>query len=179
MQIRSCTALQSAELQPDKDFPVGLFEVPSDPPSADPITVALIAVATIEDRVVVVVPFAAWHRTVLRRVLPPGALLKPLPPHCKIDRTAEEGENPLFETAKVCGLEFWRIQQRAQSSLTQRTRRSLILHSPPLTLRCSLVWIAWRQPCNSILLLFPQPDSRLQLLEQSVQSIAASLQQIT
>ena len=200
VQIRSCTVLQGADLQPDKDFPVGLFEVPAEDPSGDPITVALIAVATTEDRVVAAVPFAAWHRTVLRRVLPPGALLKPLPLTVDlVDRAAEEGENPHFETAKVwIGI----LAESAESSVffdpggTDAPDFAFSTTDPSLIPSSESLEAAYQQHFafvsaasggsgggttrrqqaaadpNTI-------DSRLQQLEQSVQSIVTSIQQLT
>ena len=136
---------------------MGLFEVPSEDPSADPITVALIAVATTEDRVVVAVPFAAWHRTVLRRVLPPGALLKPLPLTVDlIDRAAEEGENPHFETSKVW---IGALADSAESSVffdpesTETPDFAFSTTDPALIPSAESLEAAYQGPINSILLL--------------------------
>lgn len=103
--IRNCLALVGPELQPDSSYPVGQFEVPGDGTS-DPIRIAVVAVAEVDGRVVITIPFTAWHRTVARRVLPATALQKPLPLTVEVvDRSTtgapDEIEDPHFETAKV------------------------------------------------------------------------------
>ena len=100
--IRDCLALVGPELVPDPSYPIGQFELPSEGAS-DSISIAVAAVAEVEGRVVVAVPFAAWHRTVARRVLPSSALQKPLPLTVDlVDRSLPEGaEASHFETAKV------------------------------------------------------------------------------
>ncbi len=99
--LRSCLALQGPELEPDPSYPVGQFEV-STGEFADTIVIALAAIAELDSRVVVAVPFAAWHRTVVRRVLPQNALLKPLPLTVTlVDRASPSEDSLHYETAKV------------------------------------------------------------------------------
>lgn len=51
---------------PDPAYPVGIFEVAGEGDS-DP---AAIAVADLEERLLVAIPQSAWHRTTSRRTLP-------------------------------------------------------------------------------------------------------------
>ena len=100
--IRDCLALVGPELLPDPSYPIGQFEIPGEGTS-DSISIAVAALSEVDGRVVVAVPFAAWHRTVARRVLPPTALQRPLPLTVDlVDRSLPEGaEASHFETAKI------------------------------------------------------------------------------
>ena len=100
--IRDCLALVGPELLPDPSYPIGQFEI-SGEGTADSISIAVAALSEVDGRVVVAVPFSAWHRTVARRVLPPSALQRPLPLTVDlVDRSLPEGaEASHFETAKI------------------------------------------------------------------------------
>lgn len=199
VHIRDCTVLQGADLVADLDYPVGVFEVLADDPAANPVTVAVIAVAAPEDRLVVAIPFAAWHRTVLRRVLPPGALLRPLPLAVDlVDRAAEGEEQPFFETAKVwIGI----LAPSAEDSIVFDSTGApdapdfpFSANGPSLLPSASSLEAAYQQHFafvsaasgasgggqrNSAAAADSAVGARLQQLEQSVQSIAASLQELT
>ena len=58
---------------PDPDYPVGLFHAPF---GARIQRVGLIVITEADNRLVVAVPFTAWHRTVAKRLLPDKALTK-------------------------------------------------------------------------------------------------------
>lgn len=199
VQIRDCTVLQGADLVADPDYPVGSFEVPADDPSANPLSVALIAVATVEDRVVVAVPFAAWHRTVLRRVLPPGALARPLPLSVDlVDRSTEGGEHPFLETAKIW---IGTLAASAEDSVFFDPNGVLdapdfpfSTQSPSSLPSATSLEAAFQQHFAFVSATSGASgggggratasggdavSARLQQLEQSVQSIASSLQQLT
>ena len=199
VQIRDCTVLQGADLVADPDYPVGSFEVPADDPSANPLSVALIAVATVEDRVVVAIPFAAWHRTVLRRVLPPGALARPLPLSVDlVDRSAEGGEHPFLETAKIW---IGTLAASAEDSVFFDPNGVLdapdfpfSTQSPSSLPSATSLEAAFQQHFAFVSAASGASgggggratasggdavSARLQQLEQSVQSIASSLQQLT
>ena len=73
--IRQCLALLGEGRSPDFDYPVGLLEI-DESGEGEPFSIAVIAVTTFENRVVVALPRSAWHRTVKQRLLSPRALSK-------------------------------------------------------------------------------------------------------
>lgn len=189
--------------RPDENFPVGQFEAPADDPASDPTSVAIIAVAEVDERVVVAVPFAAWHRTVLRRVLPSGALLKPLPLTVELAVRAaveEEGVAPHFETAKI-----W-IGQLAPAAETYVHFDPLWAAEAPPDIQFSSSDPALLPTIAGLEIIFQQHfafvsaasgasvgggsgrsagqaaatvDARLQSLESSISEIAKTLQQLS
>eukprot|EP00438_Fugacium_kawagutii_P002529 Skav219546 [mRNA] locus=scaffold1863:52650:64414:+ [translate_table: standard] len=74
VQLRQCLVV-GADGAADEEYPLGFFEVPPDP-GDEPQTVALIAVAEFDGRVIVALPSAAWHRTTRARLLPAGSVTK-------------------------------------------------------------------------------------------------------
>ncbi len=71
--LRSFAVLDESSGGLDSDYPVGLFHSPF----GDKIQrIGLIVITKAEDRLVVAVPFLAWHRTVAKRHLPEKALTK-------------------------------------------------------------------------------------------------------
>lgn len=72
--LRQCTVLTGELREPDPEYPVGICEVPF--ASGEAIRSALICVGEATGRLVVAVPFDAWHRTVARRRLPQSFLSK-------------------------------------------------------------------------------------------------------
>ena len=196
VRLRDCLALVGPDLELDPGYPVGVFQVAAADPSSH-IHTALIAIAEIEDRVVVAVPFNAWHRTIARRFLPANSLLKPLPLTVDlVDRSLAEGEEPHhFETAKVwAGVlapqsehsvifeEFIEVSPDFQFSATD----------PALVPSVASLSAAYQQhfsfvsagsgadnPKTTSAAAANPVEDRLKTLEQSVQSIAASLQKLT
>ena len=137
--IRNCLALVGPELQPDSSYPVGQFEVPGDGTS-DPIRIAVVAVAEVDGRVVITIPFTAWHRTVARRVLPATALQKPLPLTVEVVDRSTTG---LLTRLKIhtlkqqrCGLDCYHQLLRTPSSTTRSPLTSRLTFSLQLTRLC-------------------------------------------
>ena len=100
--IRNCTVLVGEQQVPDEQYPVGNFETLG--AEGGEVSVAIIAIAEVDNRVVVAVPFETWHRVAARRVLPAQALVKPLPFTVElVDRSVapEERSDTHFETIKV------------------------------------------------------------------------------
>lgn len=200
LPIRSCLALVGPELALDEEFPVGQFELPaSDLTGTGPSTVAIVAIAEADDKVVVAVPSTVWHRSLSRRVLPANSLLKPLP--LTVDLCDRSGDltvdgQPHFETAKVwVGLlapfaeEFIHFDRTGDSEPPDfpfsATDATLIPSGASLA-------SAYQQHFSYLTAnsgsasggVRAKPDSsgldrRLEALEQSVQSIAKSVQQLT
>ena len=78
--LRQCTILLGGETEPpeilaDPEYPVGAFEV-LDEELGVASSIAVIAIGEIDKRVLVAFPQEAWHRTLAKRRLPYGSLLK-------------------------------------------------------------------------------------------------------
>ena len=190
--LRNCTVLVGDSLLPDPSFPVGSFETQDS--SGEPVAVALIVIAEVDDRVLVAVPFESWHRTVARRVLPAGALIKPLSFSVDlVDRSIEPEHQPSeFETIKVWvgilapwaeGSVFFEPEgsEAEVPDYTFSSGEPTLLPSAAglekiYTQHFQFVSAAsggGRGPAPSPL------EERLSSLEQSVQSVVQSLQQLT
>ena len=74
--LRRCTVLNGSTEEIDSNYPVGLFEVVDS--AGDVKLISVILVGEVENRLVAVFPLAAWHRTLARRQIPAGALVKPV-----------------------------------------------------------------------------------------------------
>lgn len=72
-QLRNLTVLSGDTGQPDPTYPVGFFEVPVGELTQK---VGIVLITEVDNRLVVAIPFLAWHRTVAKRVLPEKSLLK-------------------------------------------------------------------------------------------------------
>eukprot|EP00434_Breviolum_minutum_P030991 symbB.v1.2.027409.t1/scaffold2802.1/size122644/5 len=72
-QLRSLTVLSGDTGLSDPTYPVGFFEVPVGDLTQK---VGIILITEVDNRLVVAIPFLAWHRTVAKRVLPEKSLLK-------------------------------------------------------------------------------------------------------
>lgn len=100
--LRQCMIVASDSQDIDDNFPVCLFEVVEDGDISR--SVAIVLIAELEHRLVVAVPETAWHRTVARRQLPGGALLRPVQVQVDIcDRTAEASA-PTFASKVWIGI---------------------------------------------------------------------------
>ncbi len=201
LPIRQCLALVGPDFNFDETFPVGQFEVPADSSEADPVSVSIVAIAESDDKVVVAVPFAAWHRSLSRRLLPVNSLLKPLP--LTVDLCDRSGETiadgqPHFETAKVwVGLlapfaeDFIVFDQSGEGEPADIPFST----SDPALVPSATGLIAAHQQHFTFLTAgsgsggggartraaadTPSLDKRLEALEQSVQTIAQSVQKLT
>lgn len=71
--LRQCTILVGDNYNPDPDYPVGVLEIES---GEDTVLIAIAAVAEVDHRVVVALPFESWHRTLARRKIPSTFLTK-------------------------------------------------------------------------------------------------------
>ena len=157
----------------------------------------MVAVAELDEKVVVAVPFNSWHRTVARRILPSGSLLKPLPLTVDlVDRSLTAGEEPRhFETAKIwvavlapsfeaCVV----FEEDAEISPDYQFSAS----DPALCPSVESLAAAYQQhfafvsaasgaePARAAASGSVNPlEDRLKTLEQSVHTIAVSLQQLT
>lgn len=91
--LRQCMIVSTNSQDIDETYPVGLFELVE---NGDTIrSIAIVLVAELEHRLVVAVPETAWHRTLARRQLPGGALLRPVSVQVDVvDRTVETLEPP-------------------------------------------------------------------------------------
>ena len=91
--LRQCMIVSSDSQDIDETYPVGLFELVE---NGDTIrSIAIVLIAELEHRLVVAVPETAWHRTLARRQLPGGALLRPVSVQVDVvDRTVETVEPP-------------------------------------------------------------------------------------
>ena len=201
LPIRSCLALVGPDLAFDETFPVGQFEVPADSSEADPVSVAIIAIAESDDKVVVAVPAAAWHRSLSRRILPLNSLLKPLP--LTVDLCDRSGETtadgqPHFETAKVwIGLlapsaeeyiVFDQSGEGAPADIPFSTSDPALVPSAPGLIAAHQQHFAFLTAASGsggggarprAAADNPSLDKRLEALEQSVQTIAQSVQKLT
>eukprot|EP00434_Breviolum_minutum_P008447 symbB.v1.2.007452.t1/scaffold445.1/size204899/15 len=74
--LRRCTVLNGSTEEIDSNYPVGLFEVADS--AGDVKLISVILVGEVENRLIAVFPLAAWHRTLARRQIPAGALVKPV-----------------------------------------------------------------------------------------------------
>ena len=141
----------------------------------------------------VAVPFEAWHRTIARRVLPGGALVKPLSFSVSlVDRSADPEQPPAeFETIKVWVgiLAPWAegsVFFEPEGSETEVPDYTFSSGEPTLLPSAeglekifsqhfqfvSATSAGGRAPTQSPI------EERLASLEQSVQSVVQSLQQI-
>ena len=196
-RLRDCLALVGPEQELDPSYPVGQFEIPIGEPPTATLNVAVVAVAELDDKVVVAVPFNSWHRTVARRILPSGSLLKPLPLTVDlVDRSLTAGEEPRhFETAKIwmavlapsfeaCVV----FEEDAEISPDYQFSAS----DPALCPSVESLAAAYQQhfafvsaasgaePARAAASGSVNPlEDRLKTLEQSVHTIAVSLQQLT
>ncbi len=74
--LRQCMVVSTDSQEIDENYPLGVFELVEE---GDIIrSVAIVLVAEVDHRLVAAVPESAWHRTVARRQLPPGCLLRPV-----------------------------------------------------------------------------------------------------
>ena len=91
--LRQCMIVSTDSQDIDETYPVGLFELVE---NGDTIrSIAIVLIAELEHRLVVAVPETAWHRTLARRQLPGGALLRPVSVQVDVvDRTVETLEPP-------------------------------------------------------------------------------------
>ena len=196
-RLRDCLALVGPEQELDSSYPVGQFEIPIGEPPTATLNVAVVAVAELDEKVVVAVPFNSWHRTVARRILPSGSLLKPLPLTVDlVDRSLTAGEEPRhFETAKIwvavlapsfeaCVV----FEEDAEISPDYQFSAS----DPALCPSVESLAAAYQQhfafvsaasgaePARAAASGSVNPlEDRLKTLEQSVHTIAVSLQQLT
>ena len=197
IRLRDCLALLGPEQELDSNYPVGQFEIPIGEPPTASLNVAVVAVAEFDDKVVIAVPFNSWHRTIARRILPSGSLLKPLPLTVDlVDRSLTAGEEPRhFETAKIwVGLlapSFEAsvvFEEDAEISPDYQFSAS----DPALCPSVEGLAAAYQQhfafvsaassvePSRVAAPGQTNPlEDRLKILEQSVQAIAVSLQQLT
>ena len=76
INLRLCTVLEGATQQVDPDYPVGLFEIPTEDEKI--LALAVILVTEIEGKLVVAVPASCWNRILSKRILPPGSFLRPV-----------------------------------------------------------------------------------------------------
>ena len=74
--LRRCTVLNGSTEEIDSNYPVGLFEVADS--AGDVKLISVILVGEVENRLIAVFPLAAWHRTLARRQIPAGALVRPV-----------------------------------------------------------------------------------------------------
>ncbi len=103
VQLRQCTVLVGEKFTPDPEYPLGCYEFAAFGDEVpDTGTIAIIAVVEIDSRVVVAVPYTAWHRNLSRRRLPVNCLVKPVCISLPFeDRALEEGEEAPIITEKV------------------------------------------------------------------------------
>ena len=103
IQLRQCTVLVGEKFTPDPEYPLGCYEFASFGDEVpDTANIAVIAVVEIDNRVVVAVPYTAWHRNLSRRRLPTNCLVKPVCISLPFeDRALEEGEEAPIITEKV------------------------------------------------------------------------------
>ena len=197
--LRDCLALVGPEQELDPNYPVGQFEIPIGEPPTATLNVPIVAVGELDDKVVVAIPFNYWHRTIARRILPSGSLLKPLPLTVDwVDRSLAEGEKPRhFETAKIwVGL----LAPAAETHVVFDEASEISadyqfsLADPALLPSVEGLAAAYQQhfafvsaasgsdparaPATTTPATSPLED-RLKTLEQSVHTIAVNLQQLT
>lgn len=91
--LRQCMVVSADSQDIDETYPVGLFELVE---NGDTIrSIAIVLISELEHRLVVAVPETAWHRTLARRQLPGGALLRPVSVQVDVvDRTVETSDPP-------------------------------------------------------------------------------------
>ena len=80
-QLRRCTILFGTEVDaqvPDPDYPIGVLELVDDEVGVTT-TISVAAICEVEGRVLVAIPFEAWHRLLAKRRLPPNTFLKATP----------------------------------------------------------------------------------------------------
>lgn len=93
-RLRQCTVLVGADFKPDPDFPVCLFDISAEAgagASPGQTSIAVILISDYNGKLVVVFPHAAWHRTLSKRLLPPGVLIKPVAVDILCDDRADPG----------------------------------------------------------------------------------------
>ena len=81
VQLRRCAVLFGTDPEnpvPDPDYPIGVLELVDEEVGVTA-TVAVASICEIDNRVLVAVPFEAWHRLLAKRRLPPDTFLKATP----------------------------------------------------------------------------------------------------
>ena len=182
--IRQCTVLTGESPVPDPDYPVGAVEIETE---EGILTVAVIAIIEVEGKVVVAVPTTAWHRKAKQRLLPPGSLEKAVA--VQVEFINREGDEP-FTSLGPKKIWLGYLSKRAEELVVFEPAAEVEEASVDTPFASESVW---HLPEASALVAVADQhfafvsavsegatggasfDHRLSALEQSVQTIAASV----